>query len=134
MYLEKGLRGEARMVVGKEDTAIIQGSGRVPVLATPRLLGLVEAAAVAALNGTLSEEQTSVGTRVELEHLAATPVGMGVVATAELIKVDGRRLTFAFEARDDVEIVGRGRHERFLVEESRFMTRVNRKRNHTLSS
>lgn len=128
MSLEKGLKGLARFVVTAGDTAVFQGSGAVPVLATPRLLALMERAAVAALDGRLPEGQTSVGTRVELEHCAASPVGMELEATAELTEVDGRRLVFAVEARDNVEVVGRGRHERFVIDASRFLARVEQKK------
>lgn len=124
MALVKGLQGTAQMVVGEGDTAVMQGSGTVPVLATPRLLALMEAAAVAALNGVLPEGETTVGTKVELEHVAATPVGMEVSARAELVEVEGRRLVFAVEARDSAGIVGRGRHERLAVDEARFLDRV----------
>jgi predicted thioesterase len=131
MSLEKGLRGLVRRVVRDEDTAVSLGSGTVPLLATPRLLALIEEAAVSAVEGKMPEGQTSVGIRVELEHVAATPVGMGVEAAAELITVDGRRLEFAVEARDEVEVVGRGRHERLLVEELRFVARAEQKRKKT---
>ncbi|MEW6771905.1 MAG: hotdog domain-containing protein [Bacillota bacterium] len=124
MALVKGLQGTAQMVVGEADTAVMQGSGTVPVLATPRLLALMEAAAVAALNGVLPEGETTVGTKVELEHVAATPVGMEVRARAELVEVEGRRLVFTVEAHDSAGIVGRGRHERLAVDEARFLNRV----------
>ncbi|MEW6171975.1 MAG: hotdog domain-containing protein [Bacillota bacterium] len=127
MSLQKGLRGSACITVGEGDTAVAQGSGTVPVFATPRLVAVMEAAAVAALNGVLPQGQTSVGTKVDVEHLAATPVGMEVVAVAELTEVDGRRLVFAVEARDPAEVVGRGRHERFLIDEARFLAKVAQK-------
>lgn len=123
----EGLKGEAHMVVSEEDTAVMQGSGTVRVLSTPRLLALMEAAAVAALNGSLPGGKTSVGTKVEIEHTAATPVGMEVFAKAELVESDGRRLVFTVEAYDAEGTVGRGRHERVLVDESRFMERVEQK-------
>ncbi|MGQ9512938.1 thioesterase family protein [Thermodesulfitimonas sp.] len=128
MKLVRGLKGTVRAGVRSEDTAIAQGSGTVPVLATPRLLAVMEAAAVAALAGALEEGQTSVGTRVELEHVAATPVGMEVTATAELVGIEGRRLVFVVEARDAVEVIGRGTHERFIVDEARFLSRVAQKK------
>ncbi|MEW6447331.1 MAG: hotdog domain-containing protein [Bacillota bacterium] len=128
MSITKGLQGKAHMVVRKEDTALMQGSGTVRVLSTPRLLALMEAAAVAALNGSLRAGQTSVGTKVEIEHTAATPVGMEVFAKAELVEIDGRRLVFAVEAYDAAGTVGRGRHERFLVDEDRFLERAEQKR------
>lgn len=127
MALVKGLKGSVTVKVREEDTAIAQGSGTVPVLATPRLLAVLEAAAVAALEGALPEGRTSVGTKVELEHVAPTPVGMEVTAVAELVAVEGRRLMFAVEARDAVEVIGRGMHERFIVDEARFLARAEKK-------
>jgi len=122
------LRGSARLVVKDGDTAAAEGSGAVPVLATPHLLALMEEAAVAALSGAIPPGQTSVGVKAELEHLAATPVGMKVTAMAELTAVEGRRLTFTLEAHDAVEIIGRGRHERVLVDEARFLARTEQKK------
>ena len=83
---------------------------------------------MAALSGALPPGQTSVRIKAELEHLAATPVGMEVTAAAELIGVDGRRLIFRVEARDAVEVIGRGRHERVLVDEARFLARTEQKK------
>ena len=93
-----GLVAEVTHLVGEDDTATAMGSGDVPVLATPRLLALAEAATVAAVAGTVSSERTSVGTRVELEHLAASPVGVRVSVRAELVGVDGRLLRFEIVA------------------------------------
>lgn len=87
----------------------------------------MEAAAAAALNGLLPGGETSVGTKVEIEHTAAAPVGMEVFAKAELVESDGRRLVFAVEAYDAEGTVGRGRHERVLVDKARFMERVEKK-------
>src|SRR5215468_6940313 len=93
------------LVVGEADTAIALGSGDVPVLGTPRVLALAEAATVAAAAGVLPAGATSVGTRVELEHLAATPVGATVVAEAVLSTADGRRLEFAVTVREGDVVV-----------------------------
>ncbi len=99
MELAAGLRASVRVVVSEADTAIAAGSGDVPVLATPRLLALAEAASVAALGPHLAAEMTSVGTAVSLEHRRASPVGAEVVVEAELTEVDGRRLVFSFIVR-----------------------------------
>lgn len=122
--LAPGLTGEATVRVSQEHTAAALGSGNVNVFSTPALIALLEAAAIAALDGHLPSGQTSVGTHLDVRHLAATPVGMTVRATATLIQVDGRRLVFAVEAHDDVEQVGAGTHERFVVDKARFEARV----------
>ena len=122
--LEPGLTAEIEHVVGPEDTAAAYGSGLVPVLSTPHLIALMESAAQAAIVPHLEAGQTAVGTVVTMKHLAATPVGMRVRVRAELVAVDGRRLRFHVEAWDDVEKVGEAEHERFVVDQARFMKRV----------
>jgi fluoroacetyl-CoA thioesterase len=108
-------------LVTPEMTALAVGSGDVPLLATPAVLALVKRAAVRALAGRLPEGQTSVGASVNLEHLAATPLDARVTATTTLQRVDGRRLTFAFEVSDPAGVVTRGNHVRALVERARFV-------------
>ncbi len=122
--LAPGLAGQASVTVSADLTAAALGSGNVSAFSTPALIALMEGAAVAALEGRLPAEQTSVGTRLDVRHLAATPVGMTVRAAATLTDVDGRRLVFAVEAHDDVEQVGAGTHERFVVDRARFEARV----------
>jgi len=119
--------GEAERVVIDEWAAPSMGSGTVPVLATPALVALMEQAAVRALEGRLPPGQTSVGVRIDVRHLAATPPGMRVRAQATLVAAEGRRLTFQIEAWDDVEKVGEAVHERVLVDTERFMERVRAK-------
>ncbi|MCX7854697.1 MAG: thioesterase family protein [Anaerolineae bacterium] len=119
--------GESERVVTEEWSAPSMGSGTVPVLATPALVALMEQAAVRALEGRLPAGQTSVGVRIDVRHLAATPIGMGVRARATLVAVEGRRLTFQIEAWDDAEKVGEAIHERVLVDVGRFMERVQSK-------
>ncbi|YCK34626.1 thioesterase family protein [Actinomadura sp. ATCC 39365] len=127
MTLSPGLRSQLLTMVERSDTAERAGSGDVPVLATPRLLALAERATVEAVRPHLAEGETSVGTRVELEHLAASAVGDHVELTAELTDVDGRRLVFAFEARDrQGTLVGRGTVERVVVDRARFLARLSR--------
>lgn len=128
MALEPPLSGEAERLVTEEWTAVRMGSGTVPVLATPALVAVMEEAAVRALEGHLPPGQTSVGVRIDVRHLAATPLGMRVRARATLVAVEGRRLTFRIEAWDDREKVGEADHERVLVDVERFMERVNAKR------
>ncbi|TMR18067.1 thioesterase [Nonomuraea turkmeniaca] len=114
-------------MVEMEDTAKRIGSGDVPVLATPRLLALAEAATVRAVEQHLAPGETSVGTRVELEHLAASPLGAHVQITVELTEVDGRRLVFAFTAHDKRTVVGRGTIERIVVDRTEFLARSRRR-------
>lgn len=122
--LEPGIVGEAGREVTDELTAAHWGSGLVPVLGTPALVALMEAAAVNALRGHLPAGQTSVGVRIDVRHLTATPVGMRVQARAELVAVEGRRLTFHIQAWDEAERVGEATHERVLVDQARFVERV----------
>ncbi|MEU6041103.1 hotdog domain-containing protein [Actinomadura sp. NPDC047616] len=127
MELTVGLRGEVVVTVGVDDTAERVGSGDVPVLATPRLVALAEAATVRAVAGRLGEGRTSVGTRVELAHRAASPVGTRVTVAAELTAVDGRRLSFAVSATDGRgTVLGDGLVERVVVDRERFLGALSR--------
>ncbi len=128
MTLKPGLLGTATMVVGEEHTAARLRSGRAPVLATPIMIALMEAAAVDCVERLLPEGQESLGVRVEVDHTAATPIGLAVTATAELKEVSGRTLVFYVEARDPREIIGKGRHERVVVDSEQFLTKVRGKR------
>jgi fluoroacetyl-CoA thioesterase len=126
--LAAGLRATVRASVTEADTAEAMGSGNVPVLATPRLLALAEAATVAAVGPHLAGGLTTVGTAARLEHRAPSPLGAVVVVEAELTEVDGRRLVFDFIARaDDVDedvVVGAGTVERVVLDRARFLARV----------
>ena len=122
-----GLKGSAELVVGEEHTAPKVGSGRVHVLATPVMINLIEAAALAAVEHLLPPGQQSLGTRLNVSHTAATPVGMRVSAEAELIRIDGRLLTFRVAAADAIERIGEGTHERMVVTLERFDLRVQKK-------
>jgi predicted thioesterase len=119
--LRPGLRGTVTTTVGEADTALTLGSGDVPVLATPRAVALAEAATVDALRGWIDSGSTTVGTRVELEHLAATPIGHSVTAEAVLVAVDGRRLTFDVMVHDGDLAVARGAVHRIVVDRARFL-------------
>ncbi|EEP70712.1 thioesterase [Micromonospora sp. ATCC 39149] len=122
--LAPGRSARVELTVTEADTALAAGSGDVPVLGTPRVVALAEAATVAATAGALPPGRTTVGTRVELDHLAPTPVGRTVVARARLTAVDGRRLGFEVTVTDAGEIVARGRVERTLVDRRRFVERA----------
>lgn len=144
MGLAPGLRASVRLIVTDTDTAAQIGSGDVSVLATPRLLALAEAAAVAAVTPNLEPGFTSVGTAVTMEHKRASAVGAEVVVEAELTEVEGRRLVFSFVARqkpresanstggpgraDDEEpaVVGAGTVERVIVDRDRFVAGAQR--------
>lgn len=124
MQLQPGLSARVELTVTDADTAQALGSGDVPVLATPRVLALAEAATVAALAGRLDTGETTVGTRLELDHVAATAVGRRVSALAILAKVDGRCLLFDIVVRDGDELVAEGRVERVMVDRQRFLAKA----------
>jgi fluoroacetyl-CoA thioesterase len=126
--LQVGLRATVRAAVTDADTAEAMGSGSLPVLATPRLLALAEAATVAAVARHLAGGLTTVGTAASLEHRKASPLGAEIVVEAELTEVDGRRLVFGFIARagDSAAelVVGAGTVERVVLNQERFLARV----------
>jgi predicted thioesterase len=117
------MRGDAKMVVGEEDTARALGSGAVDVLGSPRLIALCEEATVNAINHVLDAGSSTVGMRVQFDHLQPTPVGADVVAEAVLEKVDGRRLTFTVSAEDSGGLVAAGKITRVLIDVDRFMSK-----------
>jgi predicted thioesterase len=125
--LKPGVTGRAELVVGEEHTAPRVGSGRVRVLATPVMINLIEAAALAAIEHLLPAGHQSLGTLLNVRHIAATPVGMRVVASAEVTAVEGRTIRFRVEARDEIEPIGDGTHERVIVNVAKFDERVRRK-------
>ena len=127
LQLPVGLTGTAEMVVGEQHTAPRVGSGRIHVLATPVMINLIEAAALAAVEQSLPEEHQSLGTRLDISHFAATPVGMRVRATAEVVRVEGRTIHFRVRAEDERELIGEGIHERVVVNVERFDRRVREK-------
>ena len=122
--LAPGLSGEKRIVVSDEHTAPHVGSGVVPVLATPVMVNLMEAAALAAVEQFLPAGYQTLGTVLEVRHFAATPVGLAATARAELTAIDGRTLTFRLEAEDEMEPIGDGMHQRVVVNVERFEARA----------
>ena len=122
-----GLIGTKEIVVGPEHTASFVGSGRIAVLATPVMINLIEAASLAAVEHLLPAGHQSLGTQLDVSHVAATPVGLRVTATAEVTGMEGRTITFRVEARDEVELIGGGTHQRVVVSVERFDERVQRK-------
>ena len=125
--LEAGLSGSAEILVGTRDTAPHVGSGKIKVLATPVMVSLMEEASLHAVEGLLPPGFQTVGTRLDITHVAATPVGLRVRATAEVTQVVGRRITFRVWAEDDRERIGEGTHERIVVDVSRFDARAQAK-------
>lgn len=123
MQIEMGTSATVRLMVGDADTAIALGSGDVPVLGTPRIVALMEQAAVAAIAGTLDEGATSVGTRITVDHLAASLVGTTVTATAEVVGLDGRAVLFRLAVHERDQEVATGSHVRFVVDRDRFLGR-----------
>ena len=111
-------------IVTENKTALSVGSGSLAVYATPSMLALIEKAACEALKGVLDEAETTVGTLLNVKHIAATPVGMQVSATAELIEREGRRLVFKVVANDECGVIGEGIHERFIVNSEKFIQKT----------
>lgn len=122
-----GLAGSSELIVGPEHTAPRVGSGRIAVLATPVMINVIEAAALAAVEHLLPAGHQSLGIHLDVGHFAATPVGLKVTATAEVTAVEGRTITFKVEARDDREVIGGGTHQRVVVNVARFDARVQKK-------
>lgn len=127
MDISPGLTGMVEITVGEEHTAPSIGSGRVHVLATPVMINLIEAAALKAIEHLLPEGYQSLGTHLDVRHIAATPVGMKVRALAEVTAVDGRTVRFAATVKDEVDLIGDGIHERVVVNVAKFDARVQKK-------
>jgi predicted thioesterase len=126
-HIKPGMTGTAELVVGEEHTAPRVGSGKVRVLATPVMINLIEAAALKAAEHLLPAGHQSLGTLLNVKHIAATPVGMKIKASAVVTKVEGRNIYFDVSAEDEKEPIGGGTHERVVVNVERFDKRVQRK-------
>lgn len=122
--LMAGMMFEESRVVGKEDTAEFHGSGDLPVYATPAMVALMEYAAKELVKPGLAPYETTVGTRMEVSHLKATPVGNEVSAKAKLLDIQGRKMTFTIEAYDGETLIGQAVHERAVVDRERFMAKL----------
>jgi predicted thioesterase len=125
--IRPGLTGAAELTVAPEHTAPRIGSGQIAVLATPVMINLIEAAALAAIEHLLPPGYQSLGIHLDVRHTAATPVGLRVAAAAEVVAVEGRIVTFRVEARDQRETIGGGTHARVVVNVARFDQRAQRK-------
>ena len=124
MEITIGLKGEARTMAEREDTALEVGSGSLLVYATPCMVALMEGAACEAIADCLPEEKTSVGTYLEISHLSATPVGLEVWAEAEVTAVDGNMITFQVTAFDEAGKIGEGTHKRAVINSQRFLDKT----------
>ena len=125
--MEIGIKGQVETVVNENNTAKFVGSGSLDVFATPNMIGLMEQAAQASVAPFLEEGQGTVGTKIAVSHDAATPLGMKVRAESELIEIDRRRLVFEVKAYDECGLIGQGRHERFIIQNEKFLAKVNAK-------
>lgn len=121
-----GLAGKAETVVDNTNTASAMGSGDMEVFATPAMVALMETAAVDALSPMISPESSTVGTLINVSHVKASPAGEKITAEAVLAETDGRRLVFSVKAYDSKGIIGEGRHERFIVDREKFMSKFNK--------
>jgi len=125
--LRVGLTGRKELTVEERHTASHLGSGGVPVYATPMMVLAMEEAALSAVDPLLGDGRATVGVSLDVRHLAATPLGMRVTASAELMRIDGRMLTFRVEARDEAELIGEGTHVRAVVDLERFKDKLAKK-------
>ena len=124
--MEIGLKYESTTVVSAANTAATLGSGDMDVFATPAMVALMENAAMLAVRDHLPEGSATVGTQISTSHLKASPLGASIPASAELVEVDGRRLTFAVKAWDEKGTIGEGTHTRFVVDRERFLSKLQR--------
>ena len=125
--MEIGIKGLAETVVNENNTAKSVGSGLLEVFATPNMIALMEQAAQSSVATFLEEGQGTVGTRLDVSHDAATPLGMKVWAESTLLEIDRRRLVFEVKAFDECGLIGQGRHERFIISNEKFLAKVNAK-------
>ena len=125
--METGIKGRVETVVTNSNTAKFVGSGELEVFATPNMIALMEQAAQASVAPHLEDGQGTVGTMLTVTHDAATPLGMKVWAESELIEVDRRRLVFDVKAYDECGLIGQGRHERFIINNEKFIEKANAK-------
>ncbi|MCD8333099.1 MAG: thioesterase family protein [Clostridiales bacterium] len=125
--LETGIKGQQQTEVTYENSAAAVGSGLLEVFSTPCMIALMEKTASGSVQPYLDEGQGTVGIELRVKHLAATPLGMTVRCESELTEVDGRRLVFSVKAYDDAELIGEGIHERFIINNDKFMAKAQAK-------
>lgn len=119
-----GITGEKSVAVSIENTAIAMGSGTLRVFATPAMIALIEGCCAESVEDLLGEGITSVGTKVEVEHLAASPIGASILCKSRLVACDGRRLDFEVEVFDNAGLIGKGTHTRFTVDADKFVSKT----------
>ncbi len=122
--METGITGQQEEIVTEEKTAKAMGSGELPVYATPAMIALIEKTAWMSVAGELEEGQGTVGTKLAVEHVSASPLGAHITCKTTLVGVDRRRLLFSVEVSDDAGLIGRGTHERFIVDNEKFVTKA----------
>ena len=127
MSVTVGMKGRAEAAVNEQNTAVSAGSGTLPVFATPWMCALMEKAAWTAVAPALAEGESTVGTKLNISHLSATPVGLKVWAESEVTAVEGKRIEFKVAAYDEKGLIGEGTHERFIVTDQRFLDKAARK-------
>ena len=127
MELKAGIKGNKEMIVTKELCADAWGSGGLQVYATPSMIALMENTAWASVEPCMEEGMSTVGTKLDVSHLSASPVGARITCETELVEVDGRRLVFKVSASDDAGLIGEGMHERFIIKTEKFMARTEAK-------
>lgn len=125
--LEVGIKGKKELMVTKENTAKAMCSGAMEVFATPAMVALMEHTAFESIAEELDEGCGTVGTSLNVKHVSATPVGMKVTCETELIRIDGRALTFSVKAYDEIGLIGEGEHERFIIFEEKFQAKADAK-------
>ena len=126
--LEIGLIAKQEIVVAEEQTAKVYGSGSLRVFGTPAMIALMENTALKSVAPYIGEGNGTVGTHLDVKHVAATPVGMKVTCETKLIEVEGRRLVFEVKAYDECGLIGEGTHERFIVAEEKFQAKTDAKK------
>lgn len=122
--IKTGISAQSQAIVNEKNTAQAIGSGSLEVFATPAMIALMENAATKCVTNYLDEGQTTVGTNINVAHIKASAPGDNIVATAKLIAIDGRKLTFEVEAQDNSGTIGKGTHERFIVDSEKFMSKL----------
>ena len=126
--LKPGIIGTGEVIVTQENTAAAMGSGALPVFATPAMVALMEKTAMESILDALEEGKGTVGTSISAKHLSATPVGMKVTCQSELVEVDKRRLVFKITASDACGVIGEAEHERFIIDNEKFLAKANGKK------
>lgn len=125
--LTVGIKGKQELIVTEDKTAKTYGSGTLEVFGTPAMIAFMENTALKSVADYIGEGNGTVGTKLNVNHVAATPVGMKVVCETELVKVEGRALTFEVKAYDECGLIGEGTHERFIIMEEKFQAKANSK-------